>query len=153
SGIEVTTGPLGQGITNAVGMALAERLLAAQFGDAVVDHHTYVICGDGDLMEGVRHEALSFAGHLKLNKLIVFWDDNSITIDGATSLSVNDDQLERFRAHGWAAERVDGFDHDAIAAAITRAQNSDRPSLIACKTIIAYGAPTKAGTAAAHGSP
>src|SRR6185437_1369212 len=152
SGIEVTTGPLGQGITNAVGMALAERLLAAQFGDAVVDHHTYVICGDGDLMEGVSHEALSFAGHLKLNKLIVFWDNNSITIDGATSLAVDDDQVARFAAHGWAAEHVDGHDTNAVAAAIKRAQTHDRPSLIACKTIIAYGAPTKAGTAGAHGS-
>jgi transketolase len=152
-GIEVTTGPLGQGIANSVGLAVAERHLNAEFGDDLVDHRTYVFCGDGCLMEGISHEALSLAGHLKLNKLILFWDDNSITIDGATSLSVGDDQIERFRAHGWAAERVDGFDHDAIAAAITRAQKSDRPSLIACKTIIAYGAPTKAGTAAAHGSP
>jgi transketolase len=152
-GIEVTTGPLGQGIANSVGLAIAERHLNAEFGDDLVDHRTYVFCGDGCLMEGISHEALSLAGHLKLNKLTLFWDDNSITIDGATSLSVGDDQLERFRAHGWAAERVDGFDHDAIAAAIIRAQKSDRPSLIACKTIIAYGAPTKAGTAAAHGSP
>ncbi|HEX3881452.1 MAG TPA: transketolase [Stellaceae bacterium] len=152
-GIEVTTGPLGQGLANSVGFAIAERHLNAEFGDDLVDHRTYVFCGDGCLMEGISHEALSLAGHLKLNKLIVFWDDNSITIDGATSLSVGDDQIERFRAHGWAAERVDGLDHDAIAAAITRAQANDRPSLIACKTIIAYGAPTKAGTAGAHGSP
>jgi len=153
TGIEVTTGPLGQGIANSVGMALAERLLAAQFGDEIVDHRTYVFCGDGCLMEGISHEAIGLAGHLKLNKLIVFWDDNSITIDGPTSLSVSDDQLERFRAHGWKAERIDGEDSDAIAAAIRRAHLSDRPVLIACRTTIAFGAPTKAGTAAAHGSP
>ncbi|HYU12866.1 MAG TPA: transketolase [Stellaceae bacterium] len=153
TGIEVTTGPLSQGLGNSVGMALAERLLAAQFGDDIVDHHTYVFCGDGCLMEGISHEALGLAGHLRLNKLIVFWDDNSITIDGPTSLSVSDDQLDRFRAHGWAAERIDGLDHNAIAAAIRRAQASDKPNLIACRTIIAFGAPTKAGTAAAHGSP
>ncbi len=153
SGIEVTTGPLGQGLGNSVGMALAERLLAAQFGDSVVDHHTYVFCGDGCLMEGISHEALSLAGHLRLNKLIVFYDDNAISIDGPTELAVSDDQVLRFRAHGWAAERIDGHDTDAIAAAIERAQKSDRPSLIACRTIIAFGAPTKAGTAAAHGNP
>jgi len=153
TGIEVTTGPLGQGIANAVGMALAERLLATQFGPELVDHHTYVFCGDGCLMEGISHEAIGLAGHLKLNKLIVLWDDNSITIDGPTSLSVSDDQIERFRAHGWAAERIDGMNHDEIAAAIRRAQASDRPSLIACRTIIAFGAPTKAGTAASHGAP
>src|ERR1700675_274617 len=153
TGIEVTTGPLGQGIANSVGMALAERLLAAQFGDEIVDHHTYVFCGDGCLLEGISHEALGLARHLKLNKLIVLWDDNSITIDGPTSLSVSDDQITRFQAHGWAAERIDGMDHDAIAAAITGAQASDRPVLIACRTTIAFGAPTKAGTAGAHGSP
>ncbi|MGH7095580.1 MAG: 1-deoxy-D-xylulose-5-phosphate synthase N-terminal domain-containing protein, partial [Stellaceae bacterium] len=153
TGIEVTTGPLGQGLANAVGMAVAERMLAAEFGADLVDHHTYVFCGDGCLMEGISHEALSLAGHLGLSKLIVLWDDNSITIDGPTSLSVDDDQLERFRGHGWAAERVDGHDHAAIAAAIRRAHGHDRPSLIACKTIIAFGAPTKAGTAAAHGAP
>jgi transketolase len=153
TGIEVTTGPLGQGLGNSVGMALAERRLAVEFGDDIVDHRTYVFCGDGCLMEGISHEALSLAGHLRLNKLIVFWDDNSITIDGPTSLAVSDDQLERFRAHGWDAERIDGLDHNAIAAAIRRAQQNDRPSLIACRTIIAFGAPTKAGTAAAHGSP
>jgi transketolase len=152
SGIEVTTGPLGQGLGNSVGMALAERLLAAEFGDTVVDHHTYVFCGDGCLMEGISHEALSLAGHLRLSKLIVFWDDNSISIDGPTELAVSDDQVLRFRAHGWAAERIDGHDTDAIAAAIERAHRSDRPSLIACRTVIAFGAPTKAGTAAAHGA-
>jgi transketolase len=153
TGIEVTTGPLGQGIANAVGMALAERLLATQFGDQIVDHRTYVFCGDGCLMEGISHEAIGLAGHLKLNKLIVLWDDNSITIDGPTSLSVSDDQIARFAAHGWATERIDGMNHDEIAAAIRRAQTSDRPSLIACRTTIAFGAPTKAGTAGAHGAP
>src|SRR6202049_2873360 len=131
TGIEVTTGPLGQGIANSVGMALAERLLAAQFGDEIVDHRTYVFCGDGCLMEGISHEALGLAGHLKLNKLIVFWDDKPITLEGPTALSVSADQLARFRAHGWVAEWIDGMDHDAIAAAIRRAQASDRPSLIA----------------------
>jgi transketolase len=153
SGIETTTGPLGQGLANAVGMALAERLLASQFGEAIVDHFTYVFCGDGCLMEGISHEALSIAGHLRLSKLIVLYDDNSISIDGPISLAVSDDQVLRFRAHGWDAERIDGHDTDAIAAAIERAQKSDRPSLIACRTVIAFGAPTKAGTAAAHGSP
>jgi transketolase len=153
SGIEVTTGPLGQGIANAVGMALAERLLAAEFGSDVVDHRTYAMCGDGCLMEGISHEALSLAGHLKLNKLILLWDDNSISIDGPTSLAVDDDQVARFAAHGWATDRVDGHDHAAVAAAIKKAQGNDRPTMIACKTIIAFGAPTKAGTAAAHGAP
>src|ERR1700730_18136312 len=153
SGIEVTTGPLGQGLGNSVGMALAERMLAAEFGDAVVDHHTYVFAGDGCLMEGISHEAASLAGHLGLNKLIVLYDDNSISIDGPTELSFSDDPLLRFRGYGWAAERIDGHDHQAIADAIRRAQKSDRPSLIACRTIIAFGAPTKAGTAAAPGSP
>jgi transketolase len=152
-GIETTTGPLGQGIGNAVGMALAERHLAAEFGDDLVDHYTYAICGDGCLMEGISHEAISLAGHLRLNKLILLWDDNSISIDGPTDLAVSDDQLERFRAHGWEAERVDGLNHDEVAAAIRRAHTHDRPSLIACRTVIAFGAPTKAGTAAAHGSP
>jgi transketolase len=152
-GIETTTGPLGQGLGNAVGMALAERLLAARFGAALVDHRTYVIAGDGCLMEGISHEAISLAGHLRLAKLTVLWDDNSISIDGATDLSVSDDQIARFKASGWAAERVDGHDTDAVAAALTRARNSDRPSLIACRTTIAFGAPTKAGTAAAHGAP
>jgi transketolase len=152
-GIETTTGPLGQGLANAVGMALAERHLCAEFGEAVVDHRTYVFCGDGCLMEGISHEALSLAGHLRLNKLIVLWDDNSISIDGPTSLAVSDDQVARFEAHGWAAERIDGHDHNQIAEAIRRAHGRDRPSLIACRTVIAFGAPTKAGTAAAHGTP
>jgi len=153
TGIEVTTGPLGQGISNSVGVALAERILAAQFGGDVVDHYTYVIAGDGCLMEGISHEALGLAGHLKLNKLIVLWDDNSITIDGSTNLSVSDDQIARFKAHGWATQSVDGTNHDEVAAAIKKAQSSDRPNLIACKTTIAFGAPTKAGTHGAHGTP
>jgi transketolase len=153
SGIETTTGPLGQGLGNSVGMAIAERLLAAEFGDAVVDHRTYVIASDGDLMEGISHEAASLAGHLGLNKLIVLYDDNSISIDGPTELAFSDDRVMRFRAYGWAAERIDGQDHQAVAEAIRRAQQSDRPSLIACRTTIAFGAPTKAGTAAAHGAP
>jgi transketolase len=153
TGIETTTGPLGQGIATSVGMALAERHLAAEFGDDVVNHYTYVFCGDGCLEEGVSHEGASLAGHLRLNKLIVLYDDNSISIDGPTSLSFSDDVLMRFDAYGWRTERIDGFDHNAIAAAIRRAQQSDRPSLIACRTIIAFGAPTKAGTAEAHGSP
>ena len=153
SGIETTTGPLGQGLGNSVGMAIAERLLAAEFGEAVVDHRTYVIASDGDLMEGISHEAASLAGHLGLNKLIVLYDDNSISIDGPTELAFSDDRVMRFQAYGWAAERIDGHDHQAVADALRRAQQSDRPSLIACRTTIAFGAPTKAGTAAAHGAP
>jgi transketolase len=153
SGIETTTGPLGQGLANSVGMAIAERLLAAEFGDTVVDHRTYVFAGDGCLMEGISHEAASLAGHLGLNKLIVLYDDNSISIDGPTELAFSDDPLLRFQAYGWAAERIDGHDHQAVADAIRRAQKSDRPNLIACRTTIAFGAPTKAGTAAAHGAP
>jgi len=153
SGIETTTGPLGQGLGNSVGMAIAERLLAAEFGEAVVDHRTYVIASDGDLMEGISHEAASLAGHLRLSKLIVLYDDNAISIDGPTKLAFSDDPLSRFRGYGWAAEGIDGHDHQAVADAIGRAQQSDRPSLIACRTTIAFGAPTKAGTAAAHGAP
>jgi transketolase len=153
SGIETTTGPLGQGFGNSVGMALAERLLAAEFGEEIVDHHTYVIASDGDLMEGVSHEAASLAGHLGLKKLIVFYDDNSVSIDGPTELAFSDDPLLRFRGYGWATERIDGHDHEAVANAIGRAHKSDGPSLIACRTTIAFGAPTKAGTAAAHGAP
>jgi transketolase len=153
AGIEVTTGPLGQGLANSVGMALAERLLATRFGQELVDHYTYVFCGDGCLMEGISQEALSFAGYLKLGKLIVFWDDNHISIDGPTDLARHEDEIERFDASGWHTQRIDGHDTDAIADAIRRAQQDDRPSLIACRTIIAFGAPTKANTAAAHGSP
>jgi transketolase len=152
-GVETTTGPLGQGLANAVGMAIAERHLAAAFGDAVVNHKTYVIASDGDLMEGISHEAIALAGHLKLNKLIVLFDDNGISIDGALSLTDSVDQVKRFEACGWSASRIDGHDPAAIAAAIANAQKSDRPVLIACKTKIGYGAPTKVGKASAHGSP
>ncbi len=153
-GIETTTGPLGQGIANAVGMALAERMLADRHGADVVDHHTYVIAGDGCLMEGISQEAISLAGHLKLGKLIVFWDDNSISIDGPTNLSVSDDQLKRFEASGWNTLAIDGHDHKAISAAIKKAKaDPSKPWLIAARTIIGYGAPTKQGTKDTHGSP
>lgn len=152
-GVETTTGPLGQGLATAVGMALAERMLNARFGDGLVDHYTYVIAGDGCLMEGLSHEAISLAGHLKLSRLIVLFDDNQITIDGATSLSCSDDQLIRFLASGWSVRRVDGHDHDAIARAIDEERETDRPSLIACRTVIGYGAPTRQGTEKAHGAP
>ena len=152
-GVETTTGPLGQGIATAVGMALAERLLNSRFGDECVDHYTYVMVGDGCLMEGLSHEAISLAGHLRLNRLIVLFDDNEISIDGSTSLSCSDDQLARFRASGWSAHRIDGHDPEAIAASIERAKHSDRPSLIACRTIIGFGAPNRQGTEKAHGAP
>lgn len=152
-GVETTTGPLGQGIATAVGMALAERLMNARFGDDCVDHFTYVISGDGCLMEGLSHEAISLAGHLRLNRLIVLFDDNEISIDGATSLSCSDDQLARFRASGWSASRIDGHDPEAIAAAIEQARNNDRPSLIACRTLIGFGAPNRQGSEKAHGAP
>ncbi|SHH99014.1 transketolase [Bradyrhizobium erythrophlei] len=151
SGVETTTGPLGQGVAFSVGSALAERLLAAEFGEDIVDHYTYVLCSDGDLMEGVSHEALALAGHLKLSKLIFLYDDNGITIDGPITLTDNVDQVARFKAHGWNAVHVDGRDQKAIAEAIKQAQSSDRPSMIACKTTIGFGAPTKAGTSKAHG--
>jgi transketolase len=150
-GIETTTGPLGQGLATAVGMAVAEKMFAAEFGKKIVDHHTYVLASDGDLMEGVSQEAIALAGHWKLHKLIVLYDDNGISIDGPTSLSDSVDQVKRFKSAGWQAELIDGQDQEAIAAAITRAQKSSKPSLIACKTTIGYGAPTKAGTNKAHG--
>jgi transketolase len=152
-GIETTTGPLGQGLANAVGMALAERQLAARFGADLVDHHTYCIAGDGCLMEGISHEAASLAGHLGLGKLIVLFDDNGISIDGPTSLTVSDNQIARFQSLGWHAIAVDGHDPAAIAAAIGEAKASEKPSLIAAKTTIGYGAPNKGGTAGSHGAP
>ena len=154
SGIETTTGPLGQGLGNSVGFALAERLLAERFGRDIVDHYTYVICGDGCLMEGIGQEAITLAGHLGLGRLIVLFDDNGISIDGPTSLSTSEDHKKRFAAAGWHVQAVDGLDPDAVTRAIRKARNvPDKPSLIACKTVIGYGAPTKAGTAATHGSP
>ena len=152
AGIETTTGPLGQGISTAVGMALGERLMNGQFGDDLVDHYTYVIASDGDLMEGVSHEAISLAGHLKLSKLIVLYDDNGISIDGPLSLTESGDAKMRFEAAGWNVLSVDGHNMQAIANAIEAAQKSDRPTMISCKTTIGFGAPTLAGTSKAHGA-
>ncbi|MCX7376222.1 MAG: transketolase [Alphaproteobacteria bacterium] len=152
-GIETTTGPLGQGLATAVGFALAERMLAARFGKSLVDHRTWVIAGDGCLMEGISQEAIGLAGHLKLEKLCVLWDDNSISIDGGTDLSTSEDQLKRFTAAGWAVKKLDGHDPAQIAAALSWAMRSKKPTLLACKTIIGFGAPTKAGTAGSHGAP
>ncbi|MGO9008041.1 MAG: transketolase [Beijerinckiaceae bacterium] len=152
-GVETTTGPLGQGLATAVGMALAERMLAARYGAELVDHYTYVLTGDGCLMEGISHEAIALAGHLRLSKLIVLWDDNGITIDGELRLADSVDQLARFKAAGWEALSINGHAPEEVAAALDKARRSDRPVLIACKTTIGYGAPTKAGTSATHGSP
>ncbi len=153
-GIETTTGPLGQGITTAVGMALAERMQNARFGNDMVDHYTYVIAGDGCLMEGISHEAIDLAGHLALSKLIVFWDDNSITIDGSTNVSTSTNQLARFEAAGWQVVSCDGHNQEEIANAIKQShQDKSRPTLIACKTIIGFGAPNKQNSSAVHGAP
>jgi transketolase len=152
-GVETTTGPLGQGLANAVGMAITERHLAAIFGADLVDHATFVLASDGDLMEGVSQEAIALAGHLQLNKLTVLYDDNGISIDGATSLADSVDQVKRFESAGWAATRIDGHDPEAIARAIEAARHSNRPALIACRTTIGFGAPTKGGTEKSHGSP
>jgi transketolase len=153
-GIETTTGPLGQGITTAVGMALAERMGNARFGDDLVDHYTYVIAGDGCLMEGISHEAIDFAGHHKLGRLILMWDDNKITIDGSTDVSTSTSQQARFEAAGWHVQSVDGHDKEAIAVAIEAARGvTDKPSMIACRTIIGFGAPNKQGSHDVHGAP
>ena len=152
-GIDMTTGPLGQGISSAVGMAIAERFVAARFGDDLCSHYTYVINGDGCLMEGISEEAISLAGHLGLNKLIVFWDNNNITIDGSVDSASSTDQIARFKAHKWNTIEIDGHNHHQIAKAIERAQKSDKPTLIACKTKIGFGAPTKQGTSKCHGAP
>ncbi|MER9184315.1 transketolase [Mesorhizobium sp. M0767] len=152
-GIETTTGPLGQGISTAVGMALAERMLAARHGADLVDHFTYAIAGDGCLQEGISHEAIDLAGHLKLSRLIVFWDDNAISIDGPTSLSTSMDQPARFKAAGWHVQSVNGHDTETVAAAIEAAQQSDQPSLIACRTVIGKGAPNLGGSEKTHGAP
>jgi transketolase len=151
--IEMTTGPLGQGLATAVGIALAERLLAAKFGKSLVDHKTWVVAGDGCLMEGISHEAGALAGHLKLSKLIVLFDDNNISIDGDTGLATSEDPLKRFAAYGWATRRIDGHDFEQIDAALAFAQRANKPVIIACKTIIGFGAPSKAGTAGSHGGP
>ncbi|MDW8315152.1 MAG: transketolase [Rhodovarius sp.] len=151
--IEMTTGPLGQGIATAVGMALAERMLAARFGRSLVDHRTWVIASDGDLQEGVSHEAAALAGHYRLDRLCVLWDDNGISIDGDTALSFTEDVLKRFQAYGWAVRRVDGHDPVALAGALSWAQRNRKPTLIACRTVIGFAAPSKAGTAASHGAP
>ncbi|MBL4588718.1 MAG: transketolase family protein, partial [Alphaproteobacteria bacterium] len=145
-GIEMTTGPLGQGISTAPGFALAERMLNARFGDDLVDHYTYVMCGDGDLQEGVSHESCAFAGHQELAKMIVLYDDNDITIDGSTDISFTEDVCKRFEAYGWDTQKIDGHDMDAIEKAIAHAKTTDTPSLIACKTKIGFGAPTKEGS-------
>ena len=152
-GIETTTGPLGQGLATAVGMALAERIMAARFGAGIVDHRTWVIAGDGCLQEGISHEAIDLAGHLKLGRLTVLWDDNAISIDGATDLSTSINQLARFRASGWHVQSVDGHDCQAIREAVNAAIKSRKPSLIACKTTIGFGAPNLGGTAKTHGAP
>ena len=150
-GIELTTGPLGQGVAESVGMALGERIMNAQFGNELVSHYTYVFMGDGCLMEGISQEAISLAGHLKLGRLIAFWDNNSISIDGATNLAVSDNEVERFRVSGWHVLEIDGHDTDAIREAIATARSvTDRPSMIACRTIIGFGFPTRAGTQKAH---
>ena len=152
-GIEVTTGPLGQGISTAVGMALAERILNGRFGDDLMDHYTYVLAGDGCLMEGISHEAIDMAGHMKLGHLIVMWDDNKITIDGSTDVSTSTDQRARFAAAGWHVLRIDGHNADEIADAIEEARKDPRPSMIACRTVIGKGAPNKAGSHKVHGAP
>ena len=153
AGVETTTGPLGQGLATAVGMALAERIQNGRYGDKIVDHYTYVMCGDGDLMEGVSHEACSLAGHLNLNKMIVLYDDNNICIDGHTDLTFIDNTAQRFEAYGWDVQEIDGHDFDQIEDAIAKAKISDSPSLICCKTKIGFGAPTKEGSNSAHGAP
>lgn len=153
AGIDMTTGPLGQGISSAVGMALAERMLNAKFGDKLCNHYTYVINGDGCLMEGISEEAISLAGHLRLNKMIVLWDNNNITIDGTVDKANSTDQIKRFQAVGWNTLEIDGHNFEEIEKAILKAQKSDKPTLIACKTTIGFGAPTKCGTSKCHGSP
>src|SRR6056300_305177 len=152
-GIETTTGPLGQGLATAVGMALSEKLMAKKFGSDLVDHYTYVIAGDGCLQEGISHEAIEFSGHLKLSKLIVLWDDNKISIDGSTNLSSSANQILRFKAAGWHTQIIDGHNYLEIASAIENAQKSKKPSLISCKTKIGFGAPNLEGTSKTHGAP